>query len=104
MAHFPAPVAALYPEARIVTQVSRSDRGIVVALEIEGLPLDRPTAYTWELAPTDGKLAARLVEAVKDGHVYSLEKISTDAFGKTYPVGSCVMGRHLHRELVRLGY
>jgi hypothetical protein len=106
MTAIPAAIAAVYPEARIVPTTNRHPESghIVIALDVVGLPLDRTMAYSWQLPSTDGKLAARLVEAAKDGKVYSLEKIGTDAFGKTYPVGTCIMGRHLHRELTRLGY
>lgn len=106
MTAIPAAILSVYPEARVVPTSTRSpEKGtIIVSLNVEGLPLDRTQAYCWELPATDGKLASRLVEAIRDGHVYSLERIGTDALGKTYPVGSCIMGRHLHRELVRLGY
>lgn len=106
MTAIPAQILSIYPEARVVPTSERHPEtgNILVHLHLEGLPLDRTMAYCWELEAKDGKLATRLVEAVRDGHVYSLERIGTDALGKSYPIGSCIMGRHLHRELVRLGY
>ena len=67
--------------------------------------VDRPVSFMWGLKPSHGRLADRLVRAVKAGVVIVNPHVKRDINGRSYVEFDLkVSGRHLNADLKRLGY
>lgn len=78
-----------------------------VNVEALGGPLDRRHLQSWALGwgPRAKVLGQRLAKAINAGKVFTVHGVKTDVHGKTYlDARANVMGRHLDRDLTRLGF
>ena len=68
-------------------------------------PTDRDGSYAWSLRPSHARLAARLVNAINDGVIFSDYGIGTDINNQTYlRATSGILTRTMNADLAALGY
>ena len=89
---------------RATAEITKNAGEIVVTVAWDA-QVDRNRVSSWALGPRHGALAERLKRAVDALAGCLNPAIRRDNAGKTYvSAESCVMGRTMNADLMRLGY